>query len=434
MRRCRHINSRGGPALVGKVVLNGNPTGSEKDKKRHEEARREIMILSKIRHQHIAELVDLVVQGGMVLFVMQYEPGGDLHHFLSQTTKRGLFEHEAVHTFRQLLEAVRFLHSWEIIHRDIKDRNILVSSCEWDGEQCTPHVKVTDFGLSKMRDDEASTTSLHQLVGTLCFMAPEVYRRQYDDQGFAVDYFSLGIVLCYMMTLRYPGDGFERNRRGEAIPCPCSSSQQSLDEHIQRGLPTPLHGVALGQLRLDPYERASMGPVQALAALDEVYPSPSVVYAPSSSSGLGPIEVCCCCCPVHQPAAPGSAMPRLSKRSREDLETEESPLAQALQENENLRQANAAKTAESQQLRQQLVDADSAIAQVLQNQEIQEADEAYARELDRENERREVARQGASNGCEFVDIAFNAACVLNSTMRRLFHAEVHERRTRRRTR
>lgn len=140
---------------------------------------------------------------------MEYVPHKDLGVLMSN---RERLEEETVKVIaRQLLSALKYLHEMGITHRDVKPDNILI-------QKLNPlHVKLTDFGLSKMVDDEE--TFLRTFCGTLLYCAPEVYTeyREYDAAGHrthrgkdkqslpqqryghAVDLWSLGSVLFYTL-------------------------------------------------------------------------------------------------------------------------------------------------------------------------------------------------------------------------------------------
>jgi serine/threonine protein kinase len=150
----------------------------------------------------------------LFIIIMQYVSGGDLGKLISE---RGFLGEELVQAMgAQLLSALGYLHENNITHRDVKPDNILIDSLD------PFEVKLTDFGLSKMVDNEQ--TFLRTFCGTLLYCAPEVYSEfvEYDQFGrrhprnrtrrappgqrydHAVDVWSLGGVLFYALTSRPP--------------------------------------------------------------------------------------------------------------------------------------------------------------------------------------------------------------------------------------
>jgi serine/threonine protein kinase len=150
----------------------------------------------------------------LLIIIMEYVSGGDLGRLIFEN---GSLIEEAVKTMAlQLLDALGYLHENNITHRDVKPDNILVSS------RSPFVVKLTDFGLSKMVDNEQ--TFLRTFCGTLLYCAPEVYTEfaEYDELGnrnprnrqrrqvrgqrydHAVDIWSLGGVLFFAMTGKPP--------------------------------------------------------------------------------------------------------------------------------------------------------------------------------------------------------------------------------------
>lgn len=111
--------------------------------------------------------------------------GGDIYQKIKE--KNEMSETYICYIFCQILKGMRFLHLNDVIHRDIKPDNILIS----DNSQF-PVVRLADFSLA----DYYKNKNLRLKCGTPGYMAPEVFEGEiYDDK---VDIFSLGIVL-YMM-------------------------------------------------------------------------------------------------------------------------------------------------------------------------------------------------------------------------------------------
>lgn len=105
----------------------------------------------------------------------------------------------------ELVLGMRYIHKKNFMHRDLKPHNILLSK--------NKHVRITDFGLVKEEDLE---TSQSKGVGTMRFMAPELFVNEDEeedddiDQKSAtrytnkVDVYSFGITLIYIVTEKYP--------------------------------------------------------------------------------------------------------------------------------------------------------------------------------------------------------------------------------------
>lgn len=119
-----------------------------------------------------------------MLMAIEFASGGDLFFHLSH---RGLCEADAKFIFKQLLNAMDYMHSQNIIYRDLKPENVFL-----DG---FGNVKVGDFGLSKILN------SLEDLSFNCCgsqgYVAPEIHGRK--GYNYKVDYFALGVVLFDML-------------------------------------------------------------------------------------------------------------------------------------------------------------------------------------------------------------------------------------------
>lgn len=163
--------------------------------RRLDHVRREVHLLSKMRHHGIMNMVDCYEDPHYVHIVTEKYTGGELFDKISQvTTPTGCFsEHKAARIIKTLLEAVAYLHDHDIVHRDIKPENILFESDREDSA-----VKLIDFGLSrKHRPGEAPMSNP---VGTAYYMSPELLRGQYDK---SCDMWSIGTI-AYILLCGYP--------------------------------------------------------------------------------------------------------------------------------------------------------------------------------------------------------------------------------------
>jgi serine/threonine protein kinase len=92
------------------------------------------------------------------------------------------------------VSGLKFLHHKLIIHRDIKPGNLLLTQSN--------RIKIADFGLAHMKVSRGFASRPYGVCGTPCYTAPEVLRN--EKYGMEADIFSLGIILCQMMTGSYP--------------------------------------------------------------------------------------------------------------------------------------------------------------------------------------------------------------------------------------
>ena len=113
--------------------------------------------------------------------------------------------------FKQVAESVHYLHSQNIVHRDIKTDNILI-------DQGTKAIKLIDFGFSVILSN--AYTRLKIFCGTPSYMSPEITRKvEYD--GKPVDMWALGVLLYLMVTGTNPFKGtnepdlFKKIQKGE---------------------------------------------------------------------------------------------------------------------------------------------------------------------------------------------------------------------------
>lgn len=159
---------------------------------------REIDILKKLKHEYIVGLRDFYEDANNYYLVMDLITGGDLMEFV--TENGAIPEEPAREIARQVLLAVKYVHSLGISHRDIKPDNILIAQDE------PVIVKVSDFGLAKI---SRSGSQLQTFCGTMAYLAPEIMARKQDNTISAVysnkvDIWSIGCMLYVILTTYLP--------------------------------------------------------------------------------------------------------------------------------------------------------------------------------------------------------------------------------------
>lgn len=161
---------------------------------------RELHILSIIKHRNIVRLDDFIQTANNYYLIFEHCTGGDLQSYLKE--KGALDEFEAQSIVYQLALALRQLSHNEIMHRDLKPQNILLS-----GSPDDPVVKLADFGLAKYyqggADDDADNADTENTVcGTPVYMAPEIL--DYREYGKEADLWSAGAIFLELVVGNRP--------------------------------------------------------------------------------------------------------------------------------------------------------------------------------------------------------------------------------------
>lgn len=145
--------------------------------------KREISIMSRLQHPNIVKLYEVLATKAKIYFVMEFAKGGEL---FAKISKGRFSEQLSRRYFQQLISAVEYCHSRGVFHRDLKLENLLLDE-NWD-------LKISDFGLSAVKEQIRPDGMLHTLCGTPAYVAPEILAKNGYD-GAKVDMWSCGVVL-----------------------------------------------------------------------------------------------------------------------------------------------------------------------------------------------------------------------------------------------
>lgn len=187
---------------------------------------RELQILKQLNHPGIVRLKAFYEDVDNYYLVMEFVSGGDLMDFVA--CNGAIDESASKEIAKQILEAILYVHSKGISHRDLKPDNIMIAQDD------PVIVKITDFGLAKSQENESR---MKTFCGTLAYLAPEVItnkkkqngnRKRYLGNGRItedlysnkVDMWSIGCLLFVIMTAHLPFSG---------------STQDILFKHITNG-------------------------------------------------------------------------------------------------------------------------------------------------------------------------------------------------------
>jgi len=167
---------------------------------------REMDTLTTLAHPNIVQFLGLCIELEDIYIITEFVPGGDLRAILKDLSQPIGWK-VRIGIAKDLAAAMNYLHSKNIIHRDLKSHNLLVG----DGWK----IKVCDFGLARPIDKTKKTgenPNYMTIVGTNEWMAPEVMLGlEYDNK---CDVFSYGMVLYELITRDKPPQRLVKNQFG----------------------------------------------------------------------------------------------------------------------------------------------------------------------------------------------------------------------------
>ncbi|XP_011297559.1 serine/threonine-protein kinase SIK3 isoform X3 [Fopius arisanus] len=154
---------------------------------------REVHIMKRLRHPHIIRLYQVMETEKMIYLVTEYAPGGEIFDHLVRNGR--MSESEARRIFKQIVQAVHYLHQNRVVHRDLKAENLLLDADN--------NIKLADFGFS---NEYTPGVPLSTWCGSPPYAAPEIFEGKHYD-GPRTDVWSLGVVLYVLVCGALPFDG-----------------------------------------------------------------------------------------------------------------------------------------------------------------------------------------------------------------------------------
>ncbi|BFG34879.1 hypothetical protein CerSpe_211530 [Prunus speciosa] len=171
-----------------KMLNNSNENG--------EDFINEVGTMCQIHHVNVVRLVGVCADGFIRALVYEYLPNGSLQNFLSSVDNKNSFIgwDKLQDIALGIAKGIEYLHQGcdqRILHFDIKPHNVLLD------QDFTP--KVSDFGLAKFCAKDQSAISMTTARGTMGYIAPEIFSRNFGNVSYKSDVYSFGILLLEMV-------------------------------------------------------------------------------------------------------------------------------------------------------------------------------------------------------------------------------------------
>ncbi|HEX7677203.1 MAG TPA: protein kinase [Thermoanaerobaculia bacterium] len=200
----------------------------------------------QLKHRNIAEVLDFLIgSDGNAYLVMEYIGGVNLRDAFART-EQPLDPRTVIEIGEQTLAGLGYLHSRNLVHRDISPENLMVTK---DETGCLL-VKLIDLGIAKSLEDTITLTRAGDFMGKLSYASPEQFGEKIDSRS---DFYSLGIVLYELLTRFKP---ITATNTGAFVLAHCQTPPRPFSETDPTGqIPQTLRGVVLKALEKKPENR-----------------------------------------------------------------------------------------------------------------------------------------------------------------------------------
>lgn len=204
--------------------------------------RREAESAARLSHENIVHVYDFSEESSPPFIVMEFVPGGSLQGRIAEYQAD---LSKAARLMAAVAKAVHHAHSEQVVHRDVKPGNILLTA---DGRP-----KLSDFSLAKQLDESLHLTTPGAVMGSALYMAPEQIEARHDDIGPATDVYALGAILYELLAGRPP---FLGRSQFEVFQQTCRDAPVPLRRR-NPSVPRELDELCLHCLSKKPWERPS---------------------------------------------------------------------------------------------------------------------------------------------------------------------------------
>jgi serine/threonine protein kinase len=255
---------------------------------------RELRVMVHLHHPAIVHLLALESDANFYYVFLDLCAEGDLHTYIAE--RKFLPETEAKNLFKQIIDALSYMHLNDIVHRDLKPENILIESIR------QRRIKIADFGLSKRIPPNALAVTM---AGSPCYAAPEILSATpYDPRK--SDIWACGVVLYAMVTGVVPWVGPSLHEvyaqiKGGKYQTPGYLSDNCRDLIRRLLCVDPVERITLNEVLIHPWMRD--------AVLPPIYDMAGHAKAVTMSDidvffGIEPVETPCCMEQRSTPALP----------------------------------------------------------------------------------------------------------------------------------